>query len=94
MVDNDSEGEDHFRLKQSTHNYIYENFYMNNNCKILVTTELEQIHNPFTSHLESDKEIIYYTLDGNITETSKYIQTLLLPRLLYSTSPILFIQGD
>lgn len=63
MVDNDSEGEDHFRLKQLTHNYIYENFYMNNDCKILVTTELEQMNNPFTSHLESDKEIIYYTLD-------------------------------
>lgn len=63
VVDNDSEGDDHFRLKQLTHAYIYENFYMNNECKFLVTTELEQIYNPFTSHLESDKEIIYYTLD-------------------------------
>lgn len=64
-VDNDPEDEKHFRLKQQTHSFIYENFYLcdNNDCKFLTTTELQQKHNPFRSHMNSEDEIIYYTLD-------------------------------
>lgn len=62
-VDNDPEDEKHFGLKKKVHDYIYENFYLANECKFLTTTELQQKHNPFKSHMDSTDEIIFYTLD-------------------------------
>ena len=62
-VDNDFEDDKHFNLKKMVHSYIYDNFYMSNDCKFYTTTELAQVNNPFTSYLDSDEEIIHYTLD-------------------------------
>lgn len=56
------EGEDHYRLKSLVHDYIYENYYLENECKFLVTTELKQINNPFFSYIDG-KIPVYFTLD-------------------------------
>lgn len=52
----------HYSFKQQAHDYIYENYYLNNDCKFFVTTELEQIEEPFTSYIDG-AEKVFYTLD-------------------------------
>jgi hypothetical protein len=59
---NGSEGPKHYGLKQMVHDYIYENYYLNNGCKFLVTTELEQKNNNFWSYIDGKKPV-YFTLD-------------------------------
>lgn len=56
------EGVKHYRLKQQAHDYIYENYYLDNECKYFVTTELEQVDFPFTSYLDGEEKV-FYTLD-------------------------------
>jgi len=57
-----AEGNKHYAFKQQVHDYVYENYYLNNECKFFVTTELEQVRSPFTSYLDG-AEKVYYTLD-------------------------------
>lgn len=59
---NGSEGPKHYGLKQMVHDYIYENYYLENECKFLVTTELEQKENNFWSYIDGKKPV-YFTLD-------------------------------
>lgn len=56
------ESDKHYRFKQQVHDYVYENYYLNNDCKFFVTTELEQINSPFMSYLDG-AEKVFYTLD-------------------------------
>lgn len=55
----------HYGKKQQVHDYIYENYYMNNECKFYVTTELRQIKTPFKALLveQDGAEKIFYKLD-------------------------------
>src|SRR6476620_6314174 len=54
---NGSEGPKHYGLKQMVHDYIYENYYIENGCKFLVTTELEQKNNNFWSYIDGKKPV-------------------------------------
>lgn len=60
--ENGSEGPKHYKLKSLVHGYIYENYYLENECKFLVTTELEQKNNPFFSYIDG-KIPVFFTLD-------------------------------
>lgn len=54
----------HYGQKQKLHDYIYETYYLNNECKYYVTTELRQIHSPFKALLvENGEDKIHYKLD-------------------------------
>lgn len=66
-----SEGEDHFKLKTLIHDYIYENYYLENECKYLVTTELEQKINPFYSYIDG-KIPVFFTMDICIIRDNDY----------------------
>lgn len=57
-----NEGPKHYGLKQMVHDYIYDNYYLNGDCKFLVTTELEQKDTPFKSYMDG-KQSLHYTLD-------------------------------
>ena len=59
---NGNEGPKHYGLKQVVHDYIYDNYYLQNGCKFLVTTELEQKENNFWSYIDGKKPV-YFTLD-------------------------------
>ena len=59
---NGNEGPKHFRLKSLVYSYIYENYYLENECKFLVTTELEQKNNPFYSYIDG-KIPVFFTMD-------------------------------
>ena len=59
---NGSEGPKHYGLKQVVHDYIYDNYYLQNGCKFLVTTELEQKNNPFYSYIDG-KIPVFFTMD-------------------------------
>lgn len=59
---NGSEGPKHYGLKQMVHDYIYENYYLENGCKFLVTTELEQKDNCFWSYIDGKKPV-FFTMD-------------------------------
>jgi len=56
------EGKKHYRLKQQAHDYVYENYYLNNECLYFVTTELEQIDSPFKSYIDGEEKV-FYTMD-------------------------------
>jgi hypothetical protein len=58
----DEEGTKHYRLKQQAHDYVYENYYLNNECKFFVTTELEQVNRPFISYIDGEEKV-FYTMD-------------------------------
>ena len=54
----------HYGQKQKVHDYIYETYYLANECKYYVTTELEQLHTPFKALLVvNGEEKIHYKLD-------------------------------
>lgn len=55
----------HYGQKQKVHDYIYETYYLGDECKYYVTTELRQIHNPFPALLSSlmGEEKVRYKLD-------------------------------
>jgi hypothetical protein len=54
----------HYGMKQKVHDYIYETYYLGNECKYYITTELQQKHTPFKALLvENGEEKIYYKLD-------------------------------
>ncbi len=57
-----NEGENHYGYKQKIHDYIYGHYYMNNECKYYVTTELQQIKSPFKARTDG-KEKVFYKLD-------------------------------
>lgn len=57
-----NEGPNHYRYKQNVHDYIYEQYYMENECKFYVTTELQQKKNPFKARTDG-KEKVFYKLD-------------------------------
>lgn len=57
-----NEDEKHFKLKSLVHDYIYENYYLENECKFFVTTELKQVNNCFWSYIDG-KMPVYFTLD-------------------------------
>ena len=59
---NGTEGPKHSRLKGLVYAYIYENYYLENECKFLVTTELEQKSNPFYSYIDG-KIPVFFTMD-------------------------------
>lgn len=59
---NGNEGEKHYRLKSLVHDYIYENYYLENECKFMVTTELEQKNSPFYSYIDG-KIPVFFTMD-------------------------------
>jgi len=50
---------DHYHKKQLVHDYIYETYYLNNGCKYLVTTELQQEHRPFESRIDGEEKVLY-----------------------------------
>ncbi len=52
----------HYGLKQVVHDYIYDNYYLQNGCKFLVTTELKQKNNNFWSYIDG-KQPVFFTLD-------------------------------
>ena len=57
------ESPQHYKLKQQAHDYVYENYYMNEcECKYFVTSELEQIESPFKSYIDG-AEKVFYTMD-------------------------------
>lgn len=66
-----SEDEKHFKTKMLIHDYIYENYYMNNECKYMVTTELEQKNNCFYSYIDGEIPV-YFTLDICIIRESDF----------------------
>lgn len=68
---NGSEGPKHYGLKQLVHDYIYENYYLENECKFLVTTELEQKNSPFYSYMDG-KIPVYFTLDVCVIRESDH----------------------
>ena len=54
----------HYGKKQAVHDYIYETYYLNDDCKFYVTTELRQMENPFKALLvENGEEKVFYKLD-------------------------------
>lgn len=59
---NGPESDVHYKFKQKIHDYIYEQYYLSEGCKFYVTTELEQIMNPFPYVFDSEEKI-FYTLD-------------------------------
>ncbi len=66
-----SEDDNHFRTKMLIHDYIYDNYYMDNECKFMVTTELEQRNNCFYSYIDG-KIPVFFTLDICIIRESDY----------------------
>ena len=52
---NGPESDRHYIFKQKIHDYIYEQYYLSEGCKFYVTTELEQVRNPFLSHINQDE---------------------------------------
>lgn len=52
----------HYSFKQKVHDYIYEDYYLSDGCKFYVTSELEQVMNPFNSYIDGEKKV-FYTLD-------------------------------
>ena len=66
-----SEDEKHFKTKMLIHDYIYENYYMNNECKYMVTTELEQKNNCFYSYIDG-KIPVFFTLDICVIRESDF----------------------
>jgi hypothetical protein len=68
---NGNEGTKHYGLKQMVHDYIYDNYYLGNGCKFLVTTELEQKENPFWSYIDGKKPV-FFTLDICVIRESDF----------------------
>lgn len=52
----------HYLLKTLVHDYIYDNYYLENECRFFVTSELEQKSNCFWSHLDG-RIPVFFTLD-------------------------------
>ena len=67
----DHEDHNHYKLKSLIHDYIYENYYLENECKYYVTTELKQQNTTFYSYM-GGKIPIFYTLDICIIRDSDY----------------------
>jgi hypothetical protein len=67
----DHEDHNHYKLKSLIHDYIYENYYLENECKYLVTTELKQQNTTFYSYM-GGKIPIFYTLDICVIRDSDY----------------------
>lgn len=57
-----NEGAEHYNQKRRIHNYIYEQYYLNNECKFFVTTELQQVNKPFKTRTDG-AEKMFYKLD-------------------------------
>lgn len=60
---NGPESDLHYSFKQKVHDHIYENYYLStDDCKFYVTSELEQVRNPFNSYIDGEQKV-FYTLD-------------------------------
>jgi hypothetical protein len=68
---NGNEGPKHFGLKKMVHDYIYDNYYLENGCKYRVTTELEQKSNCFYSYIDG-KIPVFFTMDICVIRDSDY----------------------
>lgn len=68
---NGDEGIDHYSQKRLVHDYIYENYYLTDECKFYVTSELEQVDKPFKARTDG-KEKIFYKLDVLVLRASDH----------------------